>query len=207
MTQYYKYYIIKIEVIRMKENKDVFVVTLVSRNKDNRDVPGFKQRNESFFTDVPFDSEILQKKFKRFVDEGVSGETSRMYYSINPRDTVKANRALVKFLVDNPGYDLRRVKYKQVSLAALPENATDKKWLFDFDINDTSELNEFVGDIHDIDSNVKVETYKTPNGYAVVTSRGFDSRKLFQDKGWDKKDVSLKRDATLCVYWETKASN
>jgi len=185
----------------MMEN-GVHIVTLVSRNKDNKDIAGFKQRRESFFTDEPIDSEILQIKFKRFLNEGVHNETSRMYYSINPRDTVKTNKALCKFLIENPDYELRKLKYKQVSIAALAENATSKKWLFDFDINDSSELDKFVQDINNIDSNIEVTTYKTPNGYAVITSRGFDTRKLFEK--WKDKDVELKRDSMLCIYWETK---
>ena len=83
-------------------SKAMYIVNLVSRNKDNKDVPGFVQRNESFFTDEPIDSQILKNKFDFFVSCGVDGETSRLYYSVNARDTKKSNIALCHFLVENP---------------------------------------------------------------------------------------------------------
>ena len=182
-------------------SKAMYVVTLVSRNKDNKDVPGFKQRNESFFTDEPVDSKILKDKFNYFVNCGVDGEASRLYYSVNARDTEKSNKALCKFLVDNPSYDLRKVKYKHISIASLPQNAATKHWLFDFDIDDKEKVEEFVQDIVSIDNDIEVTYSKTPHGFAVITSRGFDTRTLF--KKWAQ-DVELKKDDMLCAYWKTK---
>ena len=42
--------------------------------------------------------------------------------------------------------------------------------------------------------------YKTPNGYAVVVERGFDSRDLLSKYPF----VELKRDDMLCVKWTEK---
>ncbi len=179
-----------------------YILELVSRNKDNKNVDGFKQRNELFFTDLDPDDEVLQRKFRNFVQDGVVGETSRMYYSINPRDTVKSNKELCKFLVDHPEYDLRKLKYKHISLAQLPKNADGKRWLFDFDIDDKSAVREFIKDIEAIDADIIVDIHKTPHGYAVITNRHFDTRSLLAK--WADKDVTLKRDAMLCINWATK---
>ena len=42
---------------------------------------------------------------------------------------------------------------------------------------------------------------KTPNGHAVIVSRGFDTRELMQKWG---STVELKKDEMLCVDWTGK---
>lgn len=186
------------------------VAFFVSRNKDNQNVVGFKERKETMFCQ---DVHEVVDKFYKFVKEGKKGETSRLYVSVNDRDEDKARKALVCALVmeDVP---LEKVKTKAVSLAMKPENAATKKWLFDFDCDDAGEFLEFINDLVQ-----KVETpvdflemwRKTKNGYTVVVAHGFDTRG-FLDK-WNERlkkqnpnwGVELKKDAMLLWTWDTKA--
>lgn len=81
------------------------------------------------------------------------------------------------------------------------ECRAEKKWMFDFD-EDPVLFDKFVEDIHSCDPDVEVFKYKTPNGLCVVTSRGFDTRKLDLDGKW--KNVELKKDASRCLFWAIK---
>lgn len=189
--------------IEKVNNTAINIVFFVSRNKDNKQIEGFKERHMAFLTHEAMDSEKLQRKFQNFVAEGVVGETSRMYYSINSRNAEKIHTAFLHFLIDNPDFNLCSVDPQLAGIAANKENAADKKWLFDFDINDEAKVKEFAEDIKAIDAAIEVTYRKTPNGYAVVTSRGFDTRKLYEK--WDRDLTECKRDASMCIAWATKA--
>lgn len=204
----YKNYHERIEImknrkwaIKTKDANPMHVVLFVSRNKDNKNVPNYTERRMSFVTKNSIDDEYLSSKFKIFAEQGVPGETSRMYYSVNSRNEQLVYEELLHFLISNKDFNLCAMQSKLAGLAAKKENALSKKWMFDFDINSESELLKFCKDITDIDPNVNIETHKTPNGYAVITSRGFDTRELF--KKWNTDDVSLKRDDMLCYKWIT----
>lgn len=186
------------------------VAFFVSRNKDNQNVVGFKERKETMFCQDVYE---LEEKFDKFVKEGKKGETSRLYVSVNDRDEDKARKALVCALVMEE-VPLEKVKTKTVSLAMKPENAATKKWLFDFDCDDEKEFRAFV------DALVQKEgTFvgflelgrRTKNGYAVVVAHGFDTRSFLDE--WNERlrkqnpnwGVELKRDAMLLWTWKTKA--
>lgn len=47
------------------------------------------------------------------------------------------------YLFDHPEDDLSRIESIVSSIAAKPECAAEKKWMFDVDTDDTSEVNEF----------------------------------------------------------------
>ena len=184
----------------------IHVVLFVSRNKDNKDVKDFEERRTSFITNQLMNSEYLATKFNIFVQQGVSGEMSRMYYSVNARDDKKIHHQLLHFLIDEPDFNLCSISAKIAGIAALRECAAQKRWMFDFDINSEEEVNQFVEDIKAIaltdESPISVEVHSTPHGYAVITSRGFDTRELY--KKWDESLVSLKRDDLLCCNWRIK---
>lgn len=184
----------------------IHVVLFVSRNKDNKDVKDFEERRTSFITHQPMNSGYLATKFETFVQQGVSGETSRMYYSVNARDYKKIHNQLLHFLIDDPDFNLCSISAKIAGIAAMRECAAQKRWMFDFDINSEEEVNQFVEDIKAIalteESPISVEVHSTPHGYAVITDRGFDTRELY--KKWDESLVSLKRDDLLCCNWKTK---
>lgn len=185
------------------------VVLFVSRNKDNdrsgRKIEGFKERRRAFITDEPFDSERLKKKFNDFVEEGVAGETSRFYYSVNARHVPTVRTKLLHFLIDNPKFNLSCINGKIAGLAAEADCAAERKWLFDFDIKDTDVIQEFLDELSErAGEEVDIEVVKpTPNGYAVVISRGFDYRELCNDYRW-KDYVECKKDDMLYIESETK---
>ena len=114
----------------------IHVVLFVSRNKDNKDIEGFKERRQSFITHEPIDSSKLEVKFASFAAEGVAGETSRMYYSVNARDGKKIYQQLLHFLIDNPDFNLCSIQPKLAGIAAQKECALTKHWMFDLDTDD-----------------------------------------------------------------------
>jgi len=60
----------------MEEKRKTYAVMFVSRNKDNREVKGFKERRMAFLSDR--DPETLIPRFKRFTSDGVDGESCRV---------------------------------------------------------------------------------------------------------------------------------
>ena len=175
-------------------DKPIYVVLFVSRNKDNAEVPNFVERRRSFITHKSISD--LNEEFLDFANHGVPGEMSRMYYSVNARDAEKIYKELLHFLIDNPDFNLCSIGSKLAGIAATKECAAEHHWMFDFDIPNIEKVHEFVKDIIKIDPEVLVEVNRTPHGFAVVTSRGFDTRSLFEK--WTE-NVTLKRDDLLCV--------
>lgn len=181
------------------ENSNLKVVLFVSRNKDNRTIPSFKERKKSFLTTKPSDDPELLADFKSFARAGLPGELSRMYESVNLRNPAKVNQAFMHYLLDVS--DLNPATYPQraARLAAKKENAFENKWLFDFDYNDEQKLNCFLSDLKS-ESGLKdtdVCVTKTINGYAVVVAHGFNTQNLL--KRWP--DVTLKRDGMLLIKY------
>ena len=183
------------------------IVLFISRNKDNKNVEGFKQRSQTFLTNKQYnfveDGLDLLKDFKNFVSKGVLGETSRWYMSINERDSNKVNNKLVHYLIDHPEMNPASIPSKSVSLAQSIECAVTEKWLFDFDSDDYKNMLEFKEDIHKIIGVDKQEIvhYETMNGYAVIVPHGFDTRGLLAK--WNKEEtiVEVKRDGMLLLDW------
>lgn len=90
-------------------------------------------------------------------------------------------------------------------LVAEADCAAERKWLFDFDIKDADVIQEFLDELSEhAGEEVDIEVVKfTPNGYAVVTSRGFDYRELCNDYRW-KDYVECKKDDMLYIESKTK---
>jgi len=179
-------------------DKPIYVVLFISRNKDNKEVAGFKERRKSFITNKGYDSVDLMYDFYDFCNQGQPGEMSRMYMSVNTRNGSVIYKKLLHFLIDNPDFNLCSLSAKIAGLAAEKDCALTKRWLFDFDIDDKVKMNEFCIDIKSIDAEIYIETHKTPKGYAVITNKGFDTRSLFEK--WTS-DVTLKKDDLLCIHW------
>lgn len=184
------------------KDSDIRVHFFVSRNKDNRDVSGFKPRKKAF---VAYDSEgkALTAKFEKFVREGVKGEFCRHYVSINPRKPEKVRRAIIHKLVD--GADFIDMDRLIASAAAKPECARTKKWMFDLDCGcyNWDKMVEFSKDVSSFGGfpNDSVSSYCTPHGFAIVVPHGFDTRELL--KKWGSV-ATLKRDDMLIVDWTRK---
>ena len=78
---------------------ELYVYVFASRNKDNKDLENFKQRTLSFVSDKPLEEVV--KEFDLFVEQGVEGEMSRLYRSLNPRRNKETLVGLVQNLVEN----------------------------------------------------------------------------------------------------------
>lgn len=195
-------------------NNKYFTVMFTSRNKDNKELEGFKQRTKAFLYNHDLEDDLnlsdtimwivleLRKEFTYFVDQGVKGETSRLYISINPRDTDKANIDLVHYLIDNQNTSPNNVYNKLVSFASKKENALSQRWLFDIDTDKEEEFNSVLDSIkyYGEFNESSLALSKTVNGYAIVVPHGFDSRKVLEEHDF----VELKRDGNLLSYWATK---
>lgn len=180
----------------------IYTVLFVSRKKDNP-AEGFVERRTSFITTYAKDDPELLRKFDDFVRAGQRGEFCRMYYSVNSRDKETLHKKLQIFLIEEPDFNLCSIASKVAGLAAQADCAASKRWMFDFDIDNVYEVKEFRNDIMKYstpENPIEIETYKTPHGYAVVVSRGFDYRELAEKWG---KDVTLKKDDLICVAWKT----
>lgn len=186
---------------KVEESKDLYVVLFISRNKDNKDVENFKERRKSFITTKS--PEELKRTFEHFVKDGVNGEMSRFYYSVNARDANKVRKQLLHFLIDED-FNLAHLDGKLASIAAKKECAKTKRWMFDFDLDNNVEVSKFLTDIRKcVTEPLHTEIRRTPHGYAIITERGFDTRKLGLDDTWYN-IATLKKDDLLCYTWEKK---
>ena len=186
---------------KVEKSKDLYVVLFISRNKDNKDVANFKERRKSFITTKS--PEELKRTFEHFVKDGVDGEMSRFYYSVNARDANKVRKQLLHFLIDED-FNLAHLDGKLASIAAKKECAKTKRWMFDFDLDNNVEVSKFLTDISKcVTEPLHTEIRKTPYGYAIITERGFDTRKLGLDDTWYN-IATLKKDDLLCYAWERK---
>lgn len=198
-------------------------VLFVSRNKDNVDVENFKERRKAFVsTRTP---EQLKADFDFFKNQGQPGETSRFYCSVNARDEKKVRKELLKWLVNDTLTDtnvsMATLPSRVAKVAALTPQAATHRWLFDYDA-DAEHVDEFVQDVYDAyakqheRNNQKrlargkeplemddfyVKKHKTPNGFAVVSSSGFDTRELVHKWTSDEMKDFVKKDDLLCVMW------
>lgn len=180
------------------ENRPFHVAMFVSRNKDNANVNGFCQRTKVFLTQKLPDE--LTKEFDRFVQDGVDGEFSRFYLSVNARKHEAIVLSLQHYLLDNPNVNLAQMDKLIASLSMKKGTAETHKFLFDYD-DEKEYIGYFVEQVaHALGSSQYISTYETPNGYAVVTDRGFDTRKLLEN--W--KNVELKRDSMLFITGSIK---
>lgn len=174
------------------------VVFMTARNKDNKNVKNFKQRKQAMFCTKDMDK--IYRKFEHFVEDGVPGEFCRLYVSLNARDVNKVKKALLHMLIDEDiCFDY--LDGIVAGIAARRENAAEKKWFFDFDLDSERAVCQFKNDIYKIDATVDAYEVKTPHGYAVVVDHGFDTRELMQAWG---DNVSLKRDDLICMKWGVK---
>ena len=186
---------------KVEESKDLYVVLFISRNKDNKDIENFKERRKAFITTKT--PEELETTFKHFIEDGVDGEMSRFYYSVNSRDATKIKKQLLHFLIDED-FNLTHLDGKLASIAAKKECAKTKRWMFDFDSENSTELSNFITDISKcVTEPLKTEIRKTPHGYAIIIEHGFDTRQLgLDDRWWNI--ATLKKDDLLCYTWERK---
>lgn len=180
-----------------------YVVFYVSRNKDNREVENFKERKRAFLVKEDYDPDKLKERFNEFVNEGLPGEMSRLYVSVNKRDANKVHTSLMHWLFDHADADLSKLESKLAGLAAEPHCSAEKQWLLDVDTDDSDVLYRVLNevDLRDKDHSMDKSVYKTVHGFAVVVSHGFDTR------GFEEMFagfVSVKKDDMLLKSWAVK---
>lgn len=184
--------------INYHTNGDVRVVLFVSRKKDNKDIDDYVERRKSFITDLDEHDERLKQKFEDFISKGVIDETSRMYISVNPRHMPTVKNHLLHFLIDDNEFNLCSIESKLAGIAAKKECAADRRWLIDFDSLNEKDVDEFINDLCEYVDITEIVKRRTPNGYAIITNRGFDSREI--ERKWFG-TITIKKDDLLCVSW------
>lgn len=181
---------------------DLYVYYMRSRNKDNKDVPNFKERIKVILEHRQNEEKVV-KEFHNFASNGVAGEQTRLYRSVNSRNEEKIREELIiKLIKDKP--DLANLDRVLASVAQQTENRDESKWLFDFDIDDEVLKEVFVKDINrygqiPLDS---IEKHKTPHGYAIIVPHRFDTRELMEK--WKDYDIVLHKDRLLFLNMITK---
>lgn len=172
------------------------VVLFKTRNKDNKHIDGFKENSKQFLVT---DMDSVSEKFEKFVSKQPEGVLCRCYVSVNKRNGDLIQKQLISYLALND-MDLTKIESKSVSLAMLPQCATVKKWLFDFDYESEEQVLEFIEDIKKIDNTLEIAYKKTVHGYAVITNHSFDTRELL--KKWV--ECENKKDGMLLAEWKVK---
>ena len=174
---------------------DLYVYLIRSRNKDNKDLPNFKERAKTILEYKENEDRVI-KEFHKFAADGVPGEQTRLYRSVNSRNEEKIREEfIIRSLRDKPS--MTKLNRTLASVAQQAENRDESKWLFDFDVDDELLMYDFVHDVI-IFSRIPlsdIQAYKTPHGYAIVVPHGFDTRKLMEK--WKDYDITLKRDELL----------
>ena len=174
---------------------NLYVYCFISRNKDNKNIEGFKTRYKSILAYAE-DFDKIEKEIKEWAAAGVPGERTRFYRTLNARVEDKIRDAFMVHLIKNkPLTTTKSYSNLLTSIAMKSECRGESKWMFDFDIDDEELVDVFIYDIKKMNSGIKAKKYKTPNGYAIVVPHGFDTRNLLEK--WGEYDITLKRDDLL----------
>ena len=187
---------------------NLYVYCFISRNKDNKDVKGFKTRSKAILAYAE-DFGKIEKEFKEWAAAGVPGERTRFYRTLNARTEDKIRDAFMVHLIKNkPLTTTKSYSNLLASIAMEAENRAESMWIFDFDIDDEELVDVFIDDIKQFTTiywnenqekiamlGMDAKKYKTPNGYAVVVPHGFDTRNLLEE--WKEYDITLKKDDLL----------
>lgn len=180
---------------------NLYVYLIRSRNKDNKDIPNFKQRYETILEYEENEDKVIEA-FKNFAAKGVLGEQTRLYRSVNSRNEEKIREELIIRLLRNKP-SMTQLNRTLASIALQVQNRDESKWLFDFDVDDDKLAEDFKKDIKRFacdNSNIffynyEIEAHKTPHGYAIIVPHGFDTRELMEN--WKDYDITLKKDELL----------
>jgi hypothetical protein len=186
--------------VEHSDSDKCYVVLYVSRNKDNKDLEGFKERRKSFICTEERLS-YYGKQFDHFVEDGIVGEMCRMYVSVNARSMKAVRKELMHYLIDDEEFNLCSIESKLAGVASKASCAIEKKWLIDFDSTDRNLAMQLCNDITTHFDNVECDIRDTPHGFAIICTHGFDYRAIWDN--W-KEIAEIKKDDMHCVYWWTK---
>lgn len=175
---------------------NLYVYLIRSRNKDNKDIPNFKERAKTILEYRENEDKVIEV-FKDFATKGLPGEQTRLYRSVNSRNEEKIREELIiRLLRDKPS--MTQLNRTLASVAQQVQNRDESKWLFDFDIDNEKLADKFIHAIHSYSVTIPIkliEKYKTSNGYAIIIPHGFDTRVLMEK--WKDYDITLKKDELL----------
>ena len=173
---------------------NLYVYLMRSRNKDNKDIPNFKERAKTILEYRENEDKVIDA-FKSFAAKGLHGEQTRLYRSVNSRNEEKIREELIiRLLRDKPS--MTQLNRTLASVAQQVQNRDESKWLFDFDVYDDKLALGFINDITNYGFVFnQIEMYKTPHGYAIIVPHGFDTRELMEK--WKDYDITLKKDELL----------
>lgn len=180
---------------------NLYVYLIRSRNKDNKDIPNFKERAKTILEYKENEDKVIEV-FNDFAAKGVPGEQTRLYRSVNSRDEEKIREEFtIRLLRDKPSMTQLNRTLALVSLQA--HNRDESKWLFDFDVDKERLAYNFCCDIYEFSTiaSSEIKCYKTPHGYAIIVPHGFDTRELMEN--WKDYDITLKRDDMLFLDMTT----
>ena len=181
-----------------KENNtmsNLYVYLIRSRNKDNKDIPNFRERAKTILEYKENEDKVIEA-FKSFAAKGVPGEQTRLYRSVNSRNEEKIIKEFVIRLLRDK-LSMTRLNRTLASVAQQVQNRDESKWLFDFDTDNRELVADFLSDINHF-SGIKLidmNCHKTPHGFAIVVPHGFDTRGLMEK--WKDYDITLKKDELL----------
>ena len=173
---------------------NLYVYLMCSRNKDNKDIPNFKERAKTILEYRENEDKVIDA-FKSFAAKGVPGEQTRLYRSVNSRNEEKIREEfIIRLLREKPS--MTQLNRTLASVAQQVQNRDESKWLFDFDVDDDKLALGFINDITNYGFVFnQIEMYKTPHGYAIIVPHGFDTRELMEK--WKDYDITLKKDELL----------
>ena len=181
----------------------LYVYLMRSRNKDNKDIPNFKQRVKTILEYKENEDKVIEA-FKSFAAKGLPGEQTRLYRSVNSRNEEKIREEfIIRLLRDKPS--MTQLNRTLASVAQQVQNRDESKWLFDFDVDDKELAAKFIYDIY-VNYNNRaingghwelddIKYYKTPHGYAIIVPHGYVTRNLLEK--WKDYNITLKKDELL----------
>jgi len=181
------------------EEKKLYVYIMLSRKKDNQNVTGFHERAKTMVM-YQDDEEDVYREFRDFANKGKLGEVTRLYRTVNARDEEQCRNQLIMRLLNHaPLPDMRATL---ASVCQQVECKAENKWLVDFDSKNESVLEDVIDYISKF---TPCKKHPTPNGYAIITDRGFDTREFFEMFASIsyieiKKDALLYLDQIQCVW-------
>lgn len=190
--------------VRVTNNK-LYSWFITSRNKDNKDIESFKQKRIAFLAYEEEDSSVINSisvpnrvlsRLKKATMTEPEGTVLRLYRSVNSLNSNEIKRQLIVTILTKEGKPITNIESIAVSVAMEPSNHcfNERRWLLDFDSENADILNTMISEISNVSG--EIEIYKTPNGYAVITEHGFDTRE-FAIKYGDV--ITVKKNAMLFI--------
>lgn len=167
-------------------NKQVMILTLMLRKKDNPEI----KRDKYIFREVYTlgDFEMREEKIEKLEAISKIHEGNwRIYESINPRDTDKAKKMLMHRIID--GFvNLEKIDSEWKSILQKTECRGGRKFLLDLDdctVEDKNNVVEYLNEkgVEILEQNLSV------TGYHIITDK-FDCREIAKKFSF----VDVKRD-------------